>query len=679
MLIYLADIYHASGKPATPTPTNIGYIAAYCIKKFGKKVEIKLFKHPQKLLDAIDKKAPDILGLSNYMWNENLNIFMCNYAKEKNKNLITVTGGPNLRTDRESMKKYLIKNREYDFAILYGAEIPFSNLVEAALTRKRNDVKKSKIEGCYFLDINDDLVGEYFLSDEKNLDYIPSPFLTGLMDEFLEEGYYPLFETNRGCPFSCTFCVWGISVLHKIKTFSFERVKEEFNYVADNFGKSTHWFLADANFGILPRDVDLAKLLREIYDRKDSFDIVILYWAKNVTERSYKIAKTLGKLCEAYVALQSLDPNVLKLIKRSNISVEKLLHFKNEVGPFTKGSLTDILLGQPGETKQSHMNSYYGAMKLGFDTIGGGEIRLLPGSEMDEEKSRLDYGLKTKYRIGEGSLGIYRDKFIFELEEVIRSTNWISEKEMLELRTLRALVFTSTNLGELAPINSVLVKNNINILEVFDHLIKNIKKNTELSKMINELNTLAKDEWFESKESAIKHYSEVFSKRNLKDISPVKLNFWVLSRLLKSRNLYKEFLENFRNSVLTISKNIKPKVLDDLLYLCKERNVLRSILDNDFSIKKELILDGDTIDELYNANVIYSIPSDNKIFLKIPKEIHQSIKKRLENFNKHNDLDNSYTIQNFSGHFQMQITINNAHIIDTSLNTDKIVNQGNFN
>ena len=76
-LIYLADLYHTSGSPSTPTPTNIGYVAANCIKNHKEKVEIKLFKDPHKLLDAIDERAPDILGLSNYMWNEKLNIFIC--------------------------------------------------------------------------------------------------------------------------------------------------------------------------------------------------------------------------------------------------------------------------------------------------------------------------------------------------------------------------------------------------------------------------------------------------------------------------------------------------------------------------------------------------------------------------------------------------------------------------
>ena len=419
-------------------------------------------------------------------------------------------------------------------------------------------------------------------------------------------------------------------------------------------------------------------MLRDIYDRNDSFDIVILYWAKNVTDRSYKIAKTLGKLCEAYVALQSLDPNVLKLIKRSNISIEKLLHFKNEVGPYTSGSLTDILLGQPGETKQSHIESYFGAMKLGFDSIGGGEIRLLPGSEMDEDKSREDYGLKTKFRIGEGSLGLYRGEFIFELEEVVRSTNWITEEEMLELRTLRALVFTSTSLGELSPLNSVLVKNNINILKVFDHFIKNLKPNTLLRSMILELNKLAKEEWFDSRQNAIDYYSKTVSKEDLDKILPVKLNFWVLSKILKSNKLYKEFLNEFKNSVLKISKNIKTEVLDEIISICNERNIFRSALKGDTSSHKKLKISRETCDELYNAKVIYSIPEDLIINLKAPKQIVETIYNRIKNFDQFNDLDNSYMFQEFGGHFQMQI-FTNTNIIENISKTGKIVNQGNFN
>ena len=65
--------------------------------------------------------------------------------------------------------------------------------------------------------------------------------LNGMMDEFLNEGFYPLFETNRGCPFSCTFCVGNFCITQN-KTFSMERIIAEFDYVAENSIKSKYCF-----------------------------------------------------------------------------------------------------------------------------------------------------------------------------------------------------------------------------------------------------------------------------------------------------------------------------------------------------------------------------------------------------------------------------------------------------
>ncbi len=671
MLIYLGDIYHTSGIPSTPTPTNIGYIASYCKEKFGDKVKIKLFKNPHKLIEQIEKTPPDVLGLSNYMWNENLNKFVCELAKKKNKNLITVTGGPNLRSDKKSIKKFLNLNKEYDFCILYAAEIPFSNLIDKCFDFELNKdkLKDCKIEGCFSLDNKSELIGEIYLSDEKNLDYVPSPFLNGFMDEFLSEGYYPLFETNRGCPFSCTFCVWGISALHKIKTFSLERVFKEFEYVAEKTKKSKFWFLADANFGILPRDVDIAKKIREIYENKFSFDQINIYWTKNITDRTYEIAKTFGKLCQAYTALQSLDPLVLKLIKRSNISVERLNHFKNEVADYTNGTYTDILLGQPGETKESHINSVFGAMKLGFDQIGGGEVRLLPGSEMDEDVSRINYKLMTKFRMGEGAIGVYKGKPVFELEEVVRQTKWITENEMTDLRSIRALIYVSTTLGELNYLNMVLVNENINIFKVVENILQNRNKNTQFSKMLDELEMLAKDEWFNTREEASKFYYNELKSRTAEEVSPVKLNMWVLVKLLRSNEVYDQFLDEFKKSVIKISNKIDKEILNDLILLSKSRNFLRSCLNGKFDFKKEIPLSNKTVEKLREVKLLKDHFNFNSVYLLMDKRIGKDIISTLPDLNNVNDLQFSQYIQRFGINLQMKI--------QTSANAIPLQNKAN--
>ena len=61
----------------------------------------------------------------------------------------------------------------------------------------------------------------YLLPDNINdLNEIPSPYLNGMLDEFFEDRWMPVLETNRSCPYRCTFCAWGIGT-QKLKKFEY--------------------------------------------------------------------------------------------------------------------------------------------------------------------------------------------------------------------------------------------------------------------------------------------------------------------------------------------------------------------------------------------------------------------------------------------------------------------------
>ena len=83
------------------------------------------------------------------------------------------------------------------------------------------------------------------------------------MDPFLADPLLsPIIETNRGCPYACTFCNWGNATQEKINQFSLETVKEEVKYVCENSRNLTGFlYIADANFGILRRDLEIAKAM----------------------------------------------------------------------------------------------------------------------------------------------------------------------------------------------------------------------------------------------------------------------------------------------------------------------------------------------------------------------------------------------------------------------------------
>ena len=79
-----------------------------------------------------------------------------------------------------------------------------------------------------------------------------------MLDEWFEGPYIPVIETNRSCPYRCTFCAWGIGTV-KLSKFDEERVKEEIEYISKRTKNASQIFIGDANFAIIERDEDFAK------------------------------------------------------------------------------------------------------------------------------------------------------------------------------------------------------------------------------------------------------------------------------------------------------------------------------------------------------------------------------------------------------------------------------------
>jgi len=69
-------------------------------------------------------------------------------------------------------------------------------------------------------------------------------------------------ETNRGCPYGCTFCDWGASTMAKIRPIAMERVLEEIDYAGKH--RISSIFVCDANFGILKRDAEIAEHIARV-------------------------------------------------------------------------------------------------------------------------------------------------------------------------------------------------------------------------------------------------------------------------------------------------------------------------------------------------------------------------------------------------------------------------------
>ena len=191
--IYLGDLTYDTVTLATEAmPLNVGYIAAYCIKRFGSAVDISIFKYIHELDKALHESPPDILGLSNYCWSKNVSLEMFSMIKKQNPHILTIWGGPNFPIDLPSQENFMKKYPDVDVYVPIDGEIGFSNVVELALQANTIEEIKEKvlskpIDGCMTRGFDGKLRFTIPVIRIKKLDEIPSPYTTGLLDKFFDE------------------------------------------------------------------------------------------------------------------------------------------------------------------------------------------------------------------------------------------------------------------------------------------------------------------------------------------------------------------------------------------------------------------------------------------------------------------------------------------------------------
>ncbi len=619
MIVYLADLAHDYLPARQFVPLGIGYLASYSNSIFGEKVEFHLFKSVDRLLDKCEACEPDLVGFANYTWNERLNAFAGGRLRKRFPELPIIMGGPNIDTDEKGIGEFLGIYPFVDVYCIYNGEISFSNIIQHCL---KNPTKKNQVEmlrsapipGGYSL-FEGDLRGSPNNSEVKDLDFIPSPYLTGILDPFLKEGFIPLIETNRGCPFLCTFCVWGVAALNKIQKFSVDRVYRDLDYVTQIGENYPNLIFADANFGILKRDVDIAKYIRKVYEDTGTFSSVELYWSKSAQEHIVEIGRILGHLTNTYIAFQSLDDGVLDAIKRSNISTTRLVSLIARLKEYTHTTRTDILVGLPGESFDSHLQSLNKALSYGVNDILGGEVQLLPGSEMNTRESRDKFGLKTKYRFFEGASGIYKGETIFELQEVIRETNDMAETEMTRLRALRALFFGGLTLGDLRPLVPYLTNKGVRLTDLLKNVILQGSDHPVLCETFEWLGKQISAEWFETVEEADLFLRDPQNSSNFfSDKMFTKLNFAFTAYLLLHPNQFEAYYHQIEKEVLLLLPNEPKSLIREIVKLCREQNFLYRYLNGDKSPSVSVELSRHTLSALKESeylNLDYSIESFN--------------------------------------------------------------------
>lgn len=332
-------------------PYSIGRLIAYVKTNKNINSQFKFdrtFIFRDQLNNYVDQSFDsDILLCSCYVWNWEITKQLAKKIKAINPNCLIIFGGPQVPNRTEN---FFEENPFVDIIVHGEGEIILENILTAYL----KDKDFSKIKGIETKDYKTTPNPRI-----KDVNILPSPYSTNLIWDLVEQKnsvkYIAAWETNRGCPYPCTFCDWGSLTNSKLTNWSEEQLFKEIDWFAQNH--ITYIDCCDANFGIFQeRDYRIATKLKEVALKTGYPEKFRAAWAKFASEKIIPIAKQLqeGKVLKAVsLALQSLDKETLEIVKRANIKFD---NFSELTETFRKNKIptyTELIMGLPGETLES--------------------------------------------------------------------------------------------------------------------------------------------------------------------------------------------------------------------------------------------------------------------------------------------------------------------------------------
>ena len=430
------------------------------LKELGHKREDQ-----QLIVDRMEN--PKLCGFSCYVWNERYSLDLAKKVKEKFPECVIAFGGPQVNAS------FL----EYDFidTVVYGeGERSFHSIMN--------------------LIHNNEPVKQVWEKDRlSDLDY-PSPYTTGVFDQMVIDNpdatWQVTLETNRGCPYACTFCDWGSATYTKVRRFDVERVRKEIDWIATH--NCSYIFCADANFGIFrDRDIEIANMLRGALEHPESkLESINIQFAKNSNETVFEIGRILGDALKGITfSVQSMNPDTLEVIKRKNMKVNKFSELMELGQKYETSTYTDMILGMPLETLETWKDGLNELLEVGqHQAIDIWFTQLLPNSELSQPESREKYGITHVSAENYTNMYNVEDQHA-EIMDLINGTNTMSTEEMVKAYAYGWLI-TQFHIPGYSQLLAKYARNVMNVpYRVFyDELWERVKNDDIFSPVLNDLN-----------------------------------------------------------------------------------------------------------------------------------------------------------------------------------------------
>ena len=391
-----------------------------------------LFKRTPVDIVTAELDEPSVMAFSCFVWTFEYCKKLAETVKNKYPRCLIVFGGHYV-----TEKSKLLEELPFVDVLLFGeGERPFKELLEYV----SGAVPIESVPNISYRVRNEIIINPFVAND--SLDDLPSPYLEGVFDKMYAEhpeiDFSATIETNRGCPYNCSYCDWSYS--KHIREFPIEKIKAEIKWCGEH--KLDYVFCADSNFGILKRDLEIAKHVAAVKRETGFPRIFNADYAKNSNETVFEISKLFfaNKISKGVtISLQTISKRAMECIGRENLSIEDFSELMKKYNENGLPTYTEMILGLPGETYDSFCEGLCAVLEAGQQhTLSVFNCEVYPNSRMGSEEYRKKYGIQTaRLPLNVRHRAVPEDE-ITEYTDVI-----IATADMPFEDTLKALMFST--------------------------------------------------------------------------------------------------------------------------------------------------------------------------------------------------------------------------------------------
>lgn len=366
------------------------------------------------ILKDIYSSGADVVCFSCYIWN-------ISFVRELIRDLVKIlpktafwAGGPEVSYDAE---KFLTEMPEMTGVMVGEGEKTFHDLLEFYIDGKDS---LEEISGIAYR------TGDKIIHNgwRELMDLSAIPFVYEHLEKFENRIIY--YESSRGCPFSCSYCLSSID--KKLRFRDLELVKKELQFFLDHRVPQVKF--VDRTFNCKHEHaMTIWKYILEHDNGVTNFHFEIS--ADLLREEEMELMSQMRPgLIQLEIGVQSTNPETIRAIHR-HMDLKKLEHCVNRVHSFRNiHQHLDLIAGLPYEDYDTFHQSFNDVYQMKPDQLQLGFLKVLKGSLMQKEAEV--YGI------------VYKEKEPYE----VLSTNWLTYGEVLKLKMVESMVQVYYNSGQ---------------------------------------------------------------------------------------------------------------------------------------------------------------------------------------------------------------------------------------